>query len=496
MTFCAFVTGISGCISTAGIAPETSLPVPDQLATDAAIQAAAVDARWPAEQWWREFADPQLDRWVALATEGSPSLAMAAARLRQARAAAGMAEAREAPQLSADAALRRHNWPTDGFYGPGDLANQSTWDNNAGLSLSYDLDLWHRDRSASERALDMAHAAAADAQQVRLALTRDVVRVYIGMALSYARQDILQATLAQQSQMLALANQRLAAGIGTQLDVSQAQALLPETHRQLDELGEQITLAHNQLAALAGKGPGEGAALQRPRLRLDTLPGLPSRLPAQLLGQRPDVVASRWRIAAQARGIEVAQAGFYPNLDLTASLGYMATGGGMLEFLTGNKLGYNAGPALSLPIFDGGRLRAQLGEAAAGYDVAVAQYREVLANALKDVSDQLVRRESLAHQAGFAAQAVTSARHAYDLAMVGWQRGLTGYLEVLQAQTALLRQRTVEEQVQAARLATQADLLTALGGGLQAGDDTPREGKLTASAAPAVLGSLRAGARP
>ncbi|WP_225775226.1 efflux transporter outer membrane subunit [Pseudomonas sp. Marseille-Q5115] len=487
---CAFTTCISGCVGTGGIAPNAKVPAPDQLATDEAIRAAATEARWPSAQWWQGFGDPQLNQWVAMAVEGSPSLAVASARLRQARAAAGLAEAREAPQLSAEGALHRRNWPTDGFYGPGDLANQTTWDNNAGLSLSYDFDLWGRDRNASERALDLAHQAAAEVRQAHLALTHDVVRVYIGMALSYARQDILQATLAQQSQVLDLANKRLRAGIGTQLEVSQAQTVIPETHRQLDELDEQIAQARNQLAALAGKGPGDASAIVRPRLQLAAPLGLPSGLPAQLLGQRPDVVASRWQVAAQARGIDVARAGFYPNVNLGASLAYMTTGGGMLEFLTGNKLGYSVGPAFSLPIFDGGRLRAELGEAAAGYDLAVAQYKQVLADALRDVSDQLIRGESLTHQAAFADESVANAQRAYDLARVGWQRGLTGYLDVLQAQTALLRQQTIQQQVQASRLAAQADLITALGGGLEAGRDAPAADRLNPPATPAVLTRL------
>ena len=487
LRLCALTSCLSGCIGTGGIAPQAQVPRADDFTTDKAIDSAGAQAHWPDARWWRGFGDPQLDQWVAMALQGSPDLAAASARLRQARAAAGLTEAAEAPRVNAEAALHRRNWPTDGFYGPGDLADQTTWDNNAGLSLSYDLDLWGRERNASERALDHTHLAAAQARQAQLALTRDLVRVYIRLALAYAQHDILDATLAQQSQVLDLASKRLTAGIGTQLEVSQAQTLIPETRRQLDALEEEMAQARNQLAALAGKGPGAGAQVQRPRLRLAVPLGLPSRLPAQLLGQRPDVVASRWQVAAQARGIEVAQAGFYPDVDLTASLSYMTTSGGMLEFLTGQKLGYSVGPAFSLPLFDGGRLRAQLGEAAAGYDLAVAQYRGVLADALKEVSDQLIRGESLEHQAHFAEQAVASAQRAYDLARVGWQRGLTGYLDVLQAQTALLRQRTVQEQVWAARLAAQADLVTALGGGLGAGADNPAEPRLQAPATPANL---------
>jgi NodT family efflux transporter outer membrane factor (OMF) lipoprotein len=241
------------------------------------------------------------------------------------------------------------------------------------------------------------------------------------------------------------------------------------------------------LAALAGKGPGDGAGLRRPTLALGAPLKLPSTLPAELLGQRPDVVASRWQVAAQARGIDVAHAGFYPNVDLVGSLGYMATGGGALEFLTGKKLNYNVGPAISLPIFDGGRLRAELGEAAAGYDIAVAHYNQTLVNALKNISDQLIRRESMDKQAEFAAESVASAQKTYDIAMVAFQRGLTDYLNVLNAQGMLFHQQQIQQQVQAARLSAHAELVTALGGGLEAGRDVPEDSRTQPSKTPAAL---------
>ena len=154
--------------------------------------------------------------------------------------------------------------------------------------------------------------------------------------------------------------------------------------------------------------------MQRPNLSLATALKLPSALPAELVGQRPDVVASRWQVAAQARGIDVAHAGFFPNVDRVGSLGFMATGGGPLEFLTGRKFNYNVGPAISLPVFDGGRLRSQLGVASAGYDIAVARYNQTLVNALKNISDQLIRRESMDKQQTFAAESVASAQKTYD----------------------------------------------------------------------------------
>lgn len=481
---------ISGCIGTGGIAPQGKALDVNTLATDEAIQSAAQDAHWPVAQWWRAYGDRQLDAWVELAVQGSPSLAMAAARVRQAKAMAGVVESAESLQINADTTLKRHNWPTDQFYGPGDLANSTTWDNNAALGFSYALDLWGRESNASERAVDLAHMSAAEARMAQLELQNNVVRAYIQLSLHYAQRDIVAATLAQQQQILDLAQKRLDGGIGTHFEVSQAQTPLPETHRQLDALDEEIALSRNQLAALAGKGPGEGARLQRPTLALGAALKLPSSLPAQLLGQRPDVVASRWQVAAEARGIDVAHAGFYPNVDLVGSLGYMATGGGALEFLTGKKLNYSIGPAISLPIFDGGRLRSELGSASAGYDLAVARYNQTLINALKGISDQLIRRESMDKQQEFAAESVAAAQKTYDIAMIAYQRGLTDYLNVLNAQTLLFKQQQVQQQVQAARLSAHAELVTALGGGLGAGDDVPADSKVQAPKTPAILSAL------
>jgi NodT family efflux transporter outer membrane factor (OMF) lipoprotein len=324
LTVLALTLVISGCIGTGGIAPQgNSLPA-DALATDEAIKDAAQDAHWPEGQWWRAYGDDQLNHWIDLAALGSPSLAMAAARVRQAKAMAGVAESAESVHVNADSTLKRHNWPTDQFYGPGELSNTSTWDNNASLGLSYSLDLWGRESNNTERALDLAHLSAAQERQAQLELQDNMVRAYIQLSLNYAQRDIAKATLAQQQQILDLAQRRLRGGIGTHFEVSQAETPLPETHRQIDALDEAIALSRNQISALAGKGPGEGAQLQRPTLSLQAALKLPSALPAELLGQRPDVVASRWRVAAQARGIDVAHAGFYPNVDLVGSLGYMA----------------------------------------------------------------------------------------------------------------------------------------------------------------------------
>ncbi|WP_414707816.1 efflux transporter outer membrane subunit [Pseudomonas sp. UBA6562] len=497
LSCCVISLNLQGCIDTAGIAPHQHPVQPDALAIDAAIRSAEQDAHWPRQRWWQAYGDPQLDRLIDQALAGSPSLAAAVARLRQAQALAGVAESAERVQGNAEAALNRHGWPQDQFYGPGGLSGASTWDTHAGLGLSYSLDLWGRERNASEQALDVAHQRTAQARQAQLELQNNVAKAYIQLALHYAQRDIVERQLARQEQILALTQRRLDAGMGTHLEVSQAQAPLPEIHRQLDDLDESMALTRNQLMALAGLGPGQGASLQRPTLALAAPLPLPSRVPAELLGQRPDVVASRWQVAAQARGIDVAHADFLPNIDLLANLGFMATGGAALSLFDARKRTYQAGPALSLPVFDGGRLRAQLGAAAAGYDLAVAHYDQTLVEALKAISDQLIRRESMQAQARLAGESVAAAQRTYDIATVAFQRGLTGYQDVLDAQTLLLRQQQIEQQVWAARLTVHAELATALGGGLGAGDDAPEPSREAAPPLPAALalGQRGGGAR-
>ena len=489
---CVFWLGLvtSGCIGTHGIAPQVQSLQTADLDSGEAIARAAKEAGWPSFQWWRDYGDEQLNQWLELALKDSPSLAMASARVRQARAMAGIAESAESLQIDGNASIKRHHWPADPFYGPGDLSDKSTWDNSSSLGLAYPLDMWGLESSKTEQALDRAHISAAEARQAKLELQSNVVRAYIEFSLHFAQLDIAHEILAQQLQILELAQRRLKGGIGTHFEISQAETPLTETHRQIDSLEESIALNRNQLAMLAGKGPGAGAVLQRPVLALRQAMKLPAALPSELIGHRPDVVASRWRVAANARGVDVAHAAFYPNIDLVGGIGYMASGGGMLEFFSGRKLNYNAGAAISLPIFDGGRLRSELGEASAGYDVAVSHYNQALINALKDVSDQLIRRASMDRQQVFVTESVASAKRTYDIALTAYSRGLTDYLNVLDAQTSLFQQEKLQQKIQAQRLTVHAALVVALGGGVSSQIDTPDVQQLTPHKPGTVLKAL------
>ncbi|SIT48697.1 Fusaric acid resistance protein FusA [Paraburkholderia ribeironis] len=466
---------IAGCASTRGIAPQDHGIEPSSLDAGNAIRAANADAQWPAVDWWRAYNDPQLNQWIETAQAGNPSLAAAQARVREALSMAGVARSALSPQVNGSLSIERKQWPDNVFYGPGPLAGEQSWNNTGTLGLSYHLDLWGKDKNAAERALDAAHASAADARAAQLELQGNVVRAYIEMSMNYALLDIAQATLQQQQQIVELANRRLKGGIGTQLEVSQAETPLPEYERQIDALEEKLALGRNQLAALAGKGPGAGDAIQRPTLSLATPAGLPSALPAELIGHRPDVVAARWTVAAQARGIDVAKASFYPDINLLASIGGYAAMGPLFQFLKNPSHSWSVGPALSLPIFDGGRLRSELGAASAGYDEAVERYNQSIVGALKDISDQVIRIRSLATQANDADRSVAAARKNYELSREGYRRGLTDYLNVLVAQNQLLRAQEGVAKIQAERLGAHASLVTALGGGLDEPANGPQD---------------------
>lgn len=478
---------MAGCASIGRVAPRASKVEPSALDAGAAIRAANHDAGWPSADWWRAYGDPQLDAWIASAQAGNPSLAAAQARVRQAQAAAGIAHADTLPQLDGALSLQRKHWPDDYFYGPGTLADSNTWNNSGTLNLSYHLDLWGGDKHNAERALDTARARAADERAARLELEVNVTRSYIELARNFALLDLAHQAYDRQNELLTLARKRLRAGIGTQLEVSQAEAPLPDYARQIDSLEEAVQLGRHQLAALAGKGPGAGDALTRPALSLAAPAALPSALPAQLIGRRPDVVAARWRVDAQAHGIEVAKARFYPNVDLLASLGGFGVGAAFTSFLRSMNGGWSAGPALTLPIFEGGRLRAQLGAASAGYDEAVDHYNQTLVSALKGIADDVVRIRSLDTQREDAARSVSLARRAFDLSHQGFRRGLTDYVNVLAAQSQLLRAQENRTRIEAERLAAHASLMAALGGGLDAPDHA-------AAAVPAAAGASAAAA--
>jgi NodT family efflux transporter outer membrane factor (OMF) lipoprotein len=231
------------------------------------------------------------------------------------------------------------------------------------------------------------------------------------------------------------------------------------------QLDERMALARNQIAALMGAGPDRGQAIARPSGTALASATLPTTVPAELIGRRPDVVAQRWRIEAAGRDIASAKAQFYPNVNLVAFIGLQSLGASNLLAAASGMMG--AGPAITLPIFDAGRLRANLAGKDADYDIAVEQYNQTLADAMRDVVDQLASFRSVAAQRAQQAQALATSREAYDLALLRYREGLGNYVQVLSAEQPWLAQQSLDADLRARELELSINLVRALGGGYE-----------------------------
>jgi len=459
---------IGGCASlphtTRNTSPQSHTLDPNQLNPGTALKPAAKQpASWPSQQWWKAYADPQLDRLVEEAASGNPGIRVAQARVAKAQARSGIAGSALLPSLQADATLTREQFTEHQFI-PAPYAGNWSWNNLATLDLSYELDLWGKNREALAAALDYVQVATAEAQEIRLALQTTVVRVYVQLSLQHVLLDIARSTLAQRQNICDITRKRLVAGLATELELRQAEAPLPAARAEIERIAESIALLHNQLSALTGKGPGDGEHIQRPSLSLDLPIGLPAVLTADLLGRRPDVVAQRWVVEAAGRGIDIAKAAFYPNINLTAFAGWQALS--FSQFLSPGSLIAGFGPAISLPIFEGGRLRSQLAVSTADYDIAVESYNSTLIRALENVANQIVTLRSLETQRVEANNANDLARRTYDIAFQAFRSGMTDYFNVLNAQNQTLVEAQRKAQVEGRFLDAYAALMQAIGGGV------------------------------
>jgi len=459
----AVLTLLSACAGTGGIAPQAKTANANALAETRTLATTPVaDAAWPAQDWWKAYGDAQLDKLVAEALEGSPSMRIADARVRKALAVAGVADAARAPQVNANASATWQRYPEHGLYPP-PYAGSTRASADLGATLSYDLDLFGRHRAAYEAALDEAHAAEVDRQMARLFLSAAVVKAYVELQHIDAQREVAAALLKQREQLATLVRQRQAAGIDSLVEVRQAEAALPEARERLVQLEETDATTRHRIAALLGQGPDRGLALGKPQLRVASAALLPTTVPADLLGRRPDIVGLRWRIEAAGKGIDAARAEFYPNVNLVALAGLSSIG--LPNLLQAGSLNASVTPAIHLPIFEGGRLRANLAGKAADYDQAVETYNQALSLALREVADPLAAFRTVAAQRREVDEGLRVARDAYDLALLRYREGLGNYLQVLSAESQVLNQRNLEADLAARELTASVDLARALGGG-------------------------------
>ena len=461
---------LAGCASTRGLEPAASPRDADALSASRSFSDSRLSAAdFPRHDWWTALGDPQLDALIREALQGTPSLEAADARLRKARAQAGLADAARKPTLSASGQYSGVQLPETLIPPPegGSYLGSTV----LMLDFKYGLDLWGGKRAQFDAAVGQAKAAEVDAQAARLTLSSSIARTYVGLAQAYAALDVATREHDRASRLRGLGEQRVKAGLDNQLQLRQAESTIASADQQAQAAQQQIDMARTALAALLGQGPDRGLDVARPRVLQAGTPGIPDVLPSELLGHRPDVVAARWRVEAAGRGIDASNASFKPSINLSAIVGLAS--GGLSDLFSSDALLGLGGPAISLPIFDGGRLRGQLDASDADYDLAVANYNQSLVGALHEVTDTLQTARSLDQQIETSQRGLNAATAAWDLAQTRYRAGLGTQLDVLAAQRPLLQLDQQIATLQAQRLGATIDLDRALGGGLVLEQPTP-----------------------
>lgn len=428
---------------------------------------------WPSDGWWRAYRDPQLNQLMQHALSNSPTLAAAQARIARAQAAADLGRAADRPQAGAgiDASYGRQSENYLIPHPPLGPAGQYISQGQAAVNFGYELDVWGRNAALIRAADAQLKAARFDRDAAHLALTTSIARAYAQLAAQYDLQDILQATLQQRREIRKLIDQRVASGLDTKVEVKQAETNEAALRIEQEQLATAIKVTRLQLAALAGDMPEAAEAIRRPALSEAALT-VPANLPLDLLGRRPELAAQRARIAAAIGEKEAAKAQFYPNINLNALIGFQAIGLGNL-FHAGSLMS-SVGPAVRLPLFDGGRLQANYAAKSSDLDAAVAQYNQSVLSAAQDVAEQLTRAADLAREEAVTREALAAAEEAHRLATLRYKGGLSPYLTVLTVETQLLAQRRALANLKARREELQVALVRALGGGF-AETDAPAQ---------------------
>ncbi len=452
-----------GCASTHQLRPQAVVRPPNSLQVQKSLSGTPLDAAaWPREQWWTAFGDAQLNDLIDEALSANPGLRVTEARTRAALAQVAAIDSSRYPSAGVSGQAVRGRFSEHGLF-PAPLAGN--WGTLAQLTatLSWQVDFWGKNRAAYERALGTARAAELDTQAARLILAANIAHVYAQLEQASLQLKVASETLKQREQVLALTRERNAAGLDSRLELTQAQAALPAAREQIEQLEDAATHSRLILAALTGNGPDRSLSIRDPALQVAMQPGLPSALPVELLGHRPDLVAQRWRVQAASQGIREATAQFYPNVDLVAFIGLQNLGSASL--LSAANRQYGLAPAFTLPLFDAGKRRANLATRDAQYDEAVEQYNQTLTDALREVVDALSSLNSLKRQQAEQRDAQANAQEAYDLSVLRYREGVGNYLQVLSAESQLLAQRGLDAALRARALDLSVDLAQALGGG-------------------------------
>ncbi|HEX9206932.1 MAG TPA: efflux transporter outer membrane subunit [Steroidobacteraceae bacterium] len=417
----------------------------------------------PADGWWRALDDPQLDRLVGTALARNPGLAGSIARVRSAQALAAAAGSVDSPQVTFDASEFRTR-VSENYIFPPPYGGGTYWDGRLGFNLAWHLDFWGRQAALVAQVERGADAAALDAAGAELLLSGSVTQAYVEYARALLLEQVALAAQAQRRALVDLTLQRVSAGLDSQAEARTVEGNLEQAAVDIEQARLARQAAEHALAALTGASAAAAPDLATPALDFERALPLPAALPADLLARRPDVRAARMRVDAAVAGRAAAHASFYPNVDIVGFAGLTAIG--LDRLLEGDSLQWSVGPAIHLPVFDAGRLKAEYRRSGADVDVAVAAYNETVLRAVREAADQVSRVRSLDLQLAAQARSLEAAESAHALALQRYSAGIANQLTVLNTETQLLAARRQRTQLLADRTGARVALLVALGGHL------------------------------
>ena len=419
---------------------------------------------WPAQEWWKRYQDPTLDRLIELAVASSPTLATAHARYDSARQSVRIAGAESGARVDASGDFDRQRLSDNGLIPPQLLG--FTWYNQTdlGLQASYTFDWWGKQRDAVEAAVDQAHAAQADRSAAALMLASSIADTYFGWQADQSRIALAREREGIVEREGEIAAARVEADLDAAENLNRSALDLAAAREQIASLEGSAKLRVVALAALAGRSIAE-----LPPLQARPLPAFPGNLPddvkIDLISRRADITASRWRVEAAERNLDSARAEFFPDVSINALLGLSSIDvSKLLEY--GSRVP-QASAAIHLPIFDAGRLKARYGASQAAIDSAVASYQDTVVSAARDVAMQASTRAQIAAERTQRAIEVDSAHQLQSSAAARVNQGVTDLRTELTATQSWIEQRDALLQLDSAALSADIALQRALGGGYE-----------------------------
>lgn len=419
---------------------------------------------WPAAQWWEQFKDPQLDNLMERALQQSPDLALAQSRVRHARESAHLAAAQLGLSVNGSAQVARQRLSSHGLI-PSQFLGFS-WYNQAdlGVQLQYDFDWWGKKRATMTAALDQTRAAEARRSAAALAIEYAVADTYFGWQADQARLKIADQSLEVQQQLAAIDDLRVKQGVDLPDEAQRARARIAAVREMRVAIDGSAKIRRVTLASLLGIAPAQLPPLHaRPLPAVDD--GLPPGASLDLMARRPDIAASRWEVEAALRNTDAARAEFFPDLSISALAGLSSID--LAKLMTTGSRTFGLTPALNLPIFNSGSLRANYGVSKAQLDAAVAQYDSTVLAAAREVATQVLSAQQLVARRHEQQIQLDADRQLLSNAQARVAQGVRDARESLAAKAQLLQQRDAAAQLQAQALSVDLNLIKALGGGYQ-----------------------------